>query len=93
MPPSCIGFVVRSSGERGTSKEAEAELRRALSIAHEQRALGWSLRAATSLARLWLAQGRGAEAQKLLAPVYNRFTEGADTGDLRAARALLDQLA
>ncbi len=80
-------------GERGTSKEAEAELRRALSIAHEQRALGWSLRAATSLARLWLAQGRGAEAQKLLAPVYNRFTEGADTGDLRAARALLDQLA
>jgi predicted ATPase len=80
-------------GERGAGAEAEAHLLRALSIAQEQQAQGWSLRAATSLARLWLAQGRGAEARKLLAPVYDQFTEGFDTADLRAAKTLLDELA
>jgi adenylate cyclase len=65
----------------------------ASSIAQEQQAQGWSLRAATSLARLWMAQGRGAAAQQLLAPVYDQFTEGFDTADLRAAKTLLDELA
>jgi predicted ATPase len=51
------------------------------------------LRAATSLARLWGEQGRRAEARELLAPVYGWFTEGFDTLDLVAARALLDGLA
>ena len=80
-------------GERGEDKEAEAHLVRALSIAREQQALGWSLRAATSLARLWLAQDRAAEAHELLEPIYGQFTEGFDTADLRAARARRDQLA
>jgi predicted ATPase len=50
------------------------------------------LRAATSLARLLPDQGRSAEALALLRPVYNRFTEGFATADLRAAKALLDEL-
>ncbi len=66
---------------------------RALSVAHEQQAHGWSLRAATSLARLWAHQGRRTQARDLLAPVYGSFTEGFDTADLRDAKALLDELA
>jgi predicted ATPase len=79
-------------GEQGACQEAEAHLMHALSIAHEQQARAWSLRAATSLARLWSAQGRKAEACNLLAPFYGRFTEGFGTPDLRAAKALLDDL-
>jgi predicted ATPase len=48
------------------------------------------LRAATSLARLWRAQGRGTAARDLLAPVYGWFTEGFETPDLKEAKALLD---
>jgi predicted ATPase len=45
-----------------------------------------------SLARLWLDQGKRAEARDLLAPVYGWFTEGFDTLDLKEAKALLDEL-
>ena len=69
--------------------KAEDSVRTALAIAHEQ---GYELRAATSLARLWLKQGRRGEARDLLAPVYGSFTEGFDTADLKDAKALLDQL-
>jgi predicted ATPase len=48
--------------------------------------------AATSLARLLRDQGQSADALALLQPVYDRFTEGFDTADLRAAKALLDAL-
>jgi predicted ATPase len=51
------------------------------------------LRAATSLARFWAEQGRRAEANQLLAPIYGWFTEGFDTADLKEAKALLDGLA
>jgi predicted ATPase len=54
--------------------------------------LSWELRAAASLARMWRGQGRGKEAYALLAPVYNRFTEGFETADLKAAKALLGDL-
>jgi len=50
------------------------------------------LRAATSLARLWRDQGRRDEARTLLAPIYDWFTEGFDTRDLKEAKALLDAL-
>jgi predicted ATPase len=50
------------------------------------------LRAATSLARLLRHQTRTADALALLRPVYDRFTEGFDTADLKAAKALLDAL-
>jgi predicted ATPase len=64
-----------------------------LSIAKEQEAKFWELRAATSLAHLRRDQGRPAEARDILAPVYGWFTEGFDTADLKEARALLDELA
>ncbi len=73
--------------------EAEASMRRAIAIAQRQEAKGWELRAATSLARLLRKQGRVAEGRELLAPVYNWFTEGFDTADLKDAKALLDELA
>jgi predicted ATPase len=74
--------------------EAAEELyRKALSIAEEQQAKLWELRAAASLARLRRDQGRRAEARDLLAPVYSWFTEGFDMPDLKEAKALLNELA
>jgi len=66
--------------------------RKALSIAREQEAKLWELRATVSLARLWRDQGHRAEVRDLLAAVYGWFTEGFDTPDLKAAKALLDEL-
>lgn len=71
--------------------EAEDCFRMANEIAREQGALSWELRIALSLARLRMTQGRPGEVRQFLAPVYERFTEGFDTPDLRAARALLDR--
>jgi predicted ATPase len=71
---------------------AEELYRKVLSIAREQEAKMWELRAAVSLARLWRDQGRRAEARDLLAPVHDWFTEGFATPDLKAAKALLDEL-
>ena len=73
--------------------EAEASFRKALDVARDQSAKSWELRAATSLARLWQQQGGKDEARQLLAPVYDWFTEGFDTRDLKCAKALLEELA
>ena len=62
-------------------------------MARHQQAMSWELRAAMSLARLWRDQGKLREARELLAPVYGWSTEGSDTGDLKDAKALLDELA
>jgi predicted ATPase len=72
--------------------EAEPWFLRALDVACHQQAKSLELRAAMSLARLWLQQGKRAEACALLAPIYGWFTEGFDTGDLREAKALLEEL-
>jgi predicted ATPase/class 3 adenylate cyclase len=72
--------------------EAESCFYQALSIAQEQSAKSWELRAATSLARLWHTQGKRDEARRLLRDVYDWFTEGLDTADLIDAKALLDDL-
>jgi adenylate cyclase len=74
------------------STEAEACFQQALQIARRQEAKSLELRAATSLARLWQQQGKVAEARDLLAPVYDWFTEGFDTADLKDAKALLTEL-
>jgi predicted ATPase len=78
--------------QRGHPEAAEELYRTALSIAREQEAKLWELRAAASLARLRREQGRRAEAHDLLAPVYGWFTEGFGTPDLKEAKALLDEL-
>jgi len=75
---------------QGHTEAAEELYRKALSIAKEQEAKLWELRAAVSLAQLRRDQGRSAEARDLLAPVYGWFTEGFDTPDLKDAKALLD---
>jgi tetratricopeptide (TPR) repeat protein len=77
---------------QGQSEAAEELYHKALSIAEEQGAKLWELRAATSLARLRLDQGRQTEARDLRAPVYAWFTEGFATPDLKEAKALLDEL-
>jgi predicted ATPase len=79
--------------QQGHAEAAEDLYRKALGIAREQDAKLWELRAAVSLARLRRDQGRRAEGRELLAAVYDWFTEGFDTPDLKEAKALLDELA
>ena len=76
----------------GEQSAAEQSYREALAVAERQSAKLFELRAATSLARLWRNQGKTAEAQALLAPVYSWFTEGFDAPDLVEAKALLAEL-
>jgi len=76
-------------GDPGTAEEL---YRKALSIAQQQEAKFWELRAAVSLAKLRLDQGRRVEALSILVQIYNWFTEGFDTADLKEAKALLDEL-
>jgi class 3 adenylate cyclase/predicted ATPase len=77
---------------RGDARaEAERKFRHALELAHGRGEVSLELRAATSLARLLAADpARRSEGHAILTDVYQRFTEGFDTGDLRAARALLE---
>jgi len=72
--------------------EAETSFRKAIEIARSQSAKWWELRATTSLARLLLDTIRQDEAHAMLAEIYNWFTEGFDTADLKDAKALLDEL-
>ena len=72
--------------------KAEGYFDRALSVARAQRAKSWELRTATSLARLRRDQGKPDAARDLLVPVYDWFTEGFDTPDLKEAKALLEEL-
>jgi len=96
----CVPELLRSEGElhlledQGKTARSNAEdcFRQALEWAQRDGVLAWELRIALNLARLWRGQGRSADAIGILQPVYDRFTEGFDTADLRAARALLDTL-
>jgi predicted ATPase len=78
---------------QGHCEVAEELFRKAMSIAQEQQARLWELRAAVSLARLRRDQGRHADARAILTPIYGWFTEGFNTPDLKEAKALLDELA
>jgi predicted ATPase/DNA-binding winged helix-turn-helix (wHTH) protein len=86
------GELLLLRGGSSAASRAEDHFRQALDWARRQGALSWELRAATSLARLLRDQGRPADAMALLQPVYDRFTEGFDTVDLQAAKALIDAL-
>jgi predicted ATPase/DNA-binding winged helix-turn-helix (wHTH) protein len=95
----CIAELLRVKAELvllenvpGGAVAAEKHLRQALALAKQQGALSWELRAATTLARMWRDRGRSKEAHEVLAGVYNRFTEGFETADLKTARKLLAAL-
>ena len=77
---------------KGHPEAAEEFYRKALSIAEQQGAKLWELRAAMSFARLCRDQARQTDAHDLLVPIYGWFTEGFDTPDLKEAKALLDAL-
>ncbi len=89
--------LLRVQGElslhQGDPADAEVSFQAAIALAEQQDAKWWKLRTATSLARVWLDQGRHDDALDLLAPVYNWFTEGFDTRSMKEAKALLDELA
>jgi predicted ATPase len=84
------GEVLLLPGGFRDAAAAEDYFRQALDWARRQGALSWELRAATSLARA--LRDRPADAMALLQPVYDRFTEGFNTADLKVAKALLDAL-
>jgi len=85
-------FLLQDAGDNSIPA-AEGWFRDALQLARKQGALAWELRTAVSLARLKLRQGRGnTAARQILAPVYDRFTEGFETADLRSARTMLEAL-
>jgi class 3 adenylate cyclase/tetratricopeptide (TPR) repeat protein len=71
---------------------AETQLRASIDAARGQQARSWELRSATDLAELLAGRGDRQRAREALEPIYSWFTEGFDTHDLRAARALLEQL-
>jgi predicted ATPase len=89
--------LLRIKGEvllqrKPNARDAEDQFLQSVAWARRQGALSWELRSTTSLARLWRDQARTKEAHELLAPVYHRFTEGFDTVDVKAAKALVESL-
>ena len=90
--------VYRLKGElsmmRGVSDKLAAEkwFRAAIEVARRQSAKLYELRATMSLARLLRDTGRRDEARAMIAEIYNWFTEGFDTADLKDAKALLEEL-
>jgi hypothetical protein len=79
--------------KHGQVQPAEADFREAVALSRRMGAKMFELRAIMSLARLLAQQQRCDEAYTMLAEIYNWFTEGFDTADLREAKALLDELA
>ncbi len=77
------------SAVQSPEAEAEEDFHKAIEVARGQRAKSLELRATMSLCRLWQKQGKEEDGRQILAEVYGRFTEGLDTPDLKAARALL----
>jgi tetratricopeptide (TPR) repeat protein len=76
----------------GGLQQAEADFRESIAMARSMGAKAWELRTTLSLARLLAPKGRGEEARTMLSEIYNWFTEGFDTADLKEAKALLDEL-
>ncbi|WP_183257443.1 winged helix-turn-helix domain-containing protein [Bradyrhizobium sp. CIR48] len=76
----------------GNAVEAEGTLRKSLDLSRRQSAVGWELRGAISLGRIWERAGKAADASALLSPLVARYQEGLQTRDLIAARELLGTL-
>jgi DNA-binding SARP family transcriptional activator/predicted ATPase len=93
----CEAELHRLRGEmhlaQGNGADAGASFQEAVEAARRQNARSWELRATTSLARLWQKQGKRGEARQALAEIYDWFSEGFDTPDLKEAKALLEALA
>ena len=87
-------FILQSGARHGRDQHEDAErwLTGALEVARTRQFRSMELRAATSLARLLLAQSRAREAVRILEPAYSLFSEGRNTGDLVRAQALLEEL-
>lgn len=85
------GELLLMQGE--SLEEIEVSFQQAIKIARQQAAKSLELRAAMSLSQLWQQQGKAQEARQMLAQIYDWFTEGFDTGDLKEARALLERIA
>ena len=85
------GCAILASPE-SRADDAEACFRQSLELSRRQGAKAWELRTATDLAALWAGQGRADDARALLLPVFEQFTEGFDTVDLKAAERLLTTL-
>jgi predicted ATPase len=79
------------SSPNGSTEAAEQVLLQSLTVARQQSALGWELRSAIALARLWAGQGRADAAREVLCDCYQRFTEGFATADLKMAAQLLEE--
>jgi class 3 adenylate cyclase/tetratricopeptide (TPR) repeat protein len=77
---------------QGQTELAASDFREAIALAQKMGAKAWELRATMSLVRLLDQQGHRAEARTMLAEIYNWFTEGFDTLDLKEAKALLEEL-
>jgi predicted ATPase/DNA-binding winged helix-turn-helix (wHTH) protein len=95
----CTAELLRLKGEFGliagvaqANEMAERCFIESLSVSRESGSHSWELRTATSLARLWSAQSRAAEARALLSDVYKKFDEGFDTVDLCRARSFLEEV-
>jgi hypothetical protein len=78
--------------KQGAPQLAEADFRDSIAMARAMGAKAWELRTTLGLARLLASKGRGEEARTMLTEIYNWFTEGFDTADLKDAKALLDEL-
>jgi predicted ATPase/DNA-binding winged helix-turn-helix (wHTH) protein len=87
------GKTAVESSEQSTITKAELCFSESIKIAQQQKAKSLELRAAMSMAHLYQNQGKRQDARTLVAQIYDRFTEGFDTPDLRAAKALLAELA
>lgn len=72
---------------------AEQCLQKAMALAEQQSALSFQLRAAMGLARIWIEHGEVRRADDLIRPIYDRFSEGFSTPDLRSAREMLASMA
>jgi predicted ATPase len=86
------GELLQSEGGIAGQQMAEQQFLQSLDWARRQKVLSWELRTALSLARLRQRRGLHRDAHDLLASVFGRFSDGFKTADLRASKALIDEL-